>query len=153
LNAGEVSWRSPQPLQDARPLDRGRIGGRQRGVPQLGDLDQALAPLRLMVGRRNAHLRQKNHALALRDRKGEALVLVSLGAELARSLGQRVDFLDRALNALLGRPVADTGLAGPRRILVRRPRRPERPADKSNGEGPNEANAEIFRAGRFWRVS
>jgi hypothetical protein len=118
LNAGEVSWRSPQPLQDARPLDRGRIGGRQRGVPQLGDLDQALAPLRLMVGRRNAHLRQKNHALALRDRKGEALVLVSLGAE-----------------------------------LVRRPRRPERPADKSNGEGPNEANAEIFRAGRFWRVS
>jgi hypothetical protein len=29
----------------------------------------------------------------------------------------------------------------------------ERPADKSNGEAPNEANAEISRAGGFRRVS
>ena len=30
---------------------------------------------------------------------------------------------------------------------------PERAPDKSNGEGPNETNAEISRAGRFSRVS
>src|SRR5208337_4011855 len=34
----------------------------------------------------------------------------------SRSVGQRVDILDRALNALLRWPVADTGLAGLRRI-------------------------------------
>jgi hypothetical protein len=59
----------------------------------------------------------------------------------------------RELRAAGGR----RSLGGRWRLRERRGRdlaaNPERPVDKSNGEGPNEANAQTSRAGRFWRVS
>jgi hypothetical protein len=48
-------------------------------------------------------------------------------------------------------PQRSTALAIRQAAGEARPRANERPADKSDGEGPNEANAEISRDGRFWR--